>query len=373
MSKLSIEEISHTKKEVSKFIHFARKVYGKNHPYYVDPIYSEQIKFILKGPFNRIGEKILLMVYRDGSPVARASFHRSFAHNEHYNTNQGFWGWFEAFNDPEAVKLLFETGFQWLKEKGCQSSVGPMNFTIYDEIGMLIEGFDSIPAILCTYNPEYYPQLICDLGFQKEIDWYAYWRPADTPIPPLMDKLAKRLERNSHVRIREANMKNWNNEIKAVHSIFNHAWSENWGHVPLNDEQWDVIIHELKQIVRKDLALILEADGKTVGFCITIPDANAAVKKAKGSLWPFGVFKILWNLRKINTVRTIIMGIEEDYRRHGYDFALVHRTIKNGVAVGMTGSDCSLLAETNTRIIEGVTAMGAYKYKTYRIYKKEIE
>ncbi|MCS6985625.1 MAG: hypothetical protein NZM25_10935 [Leptospiraceae bacterium] len=369
--KLSVRELRQDREGVKTFVEFSRDIYRDN-PYYVHPIYAEQVRFILKGPFNRIGEKILLMAWRGERPVARASFHRSFAHNEYYKTNQGFFGWFEAYDDVEAVAALMDAGENWLKQRGCTSMIGPMNFTIYDEIGILMDAYDKIPAILCLYNPPYYPRLLEQVGFVKEIDWYAYWRDKDAGIPPLMEKVWQRFQRNEKVKIRPANMKKWNEEIRAVKNIFNEAWKENWGHVPFNDEQWENIVRELKRIVIPELALILEAEGKPVGFCITIPDANYAIKFAEGRLFPFGIFKILWHLRKVKTTRTIIMGLLPEYRRHGYDFALVYRTIVDGIRLGYTGSDCSLLAETNTRIIEGVKAMGAYHYKTYRLFRRDF-
>lgn len=371
MEPIRIQQIGNSAREVKKFVYFSKGIYEGN-PYYVHPIYSDQVRFICKGPFNRIGEKILLMAYRGDKPVARASFHRSFAHNEYYQTNQGFFGWFEAYEDEEAVRELMQAGEAWLKERGCTSMIGPMNFTIYDEIGILMDAYDKTPALLCLYNPPYYPKLLEKAGFVKEIDWYAYWRDKDAGIPPLMEKIWQRFEKNSRAKIRPANLKKWDEEIKAVKDIFNEAWKENWGHVPFNEEQWQNIVRELKRIVIPELALILEVDGKKAGFCITIPDANLAIKKAQGKLFPFGLFKILWNLPKVKTTRTIIMGLLPEYRRHGYDFALVYRTIVDGIKLGFTGSDCSLLVETNRRIIEGVEAMGAYRYKTYRLFRKNF-
>ncbi|RME89624.1 MAG: N-acetyltransferase [Candidatus Hydrogenedentota bacterium] len=368
---LEVKALENTKKNVKDFVYFAKEVY-RDYPLWVPPIYSEQIKFIHEGPFLEIGEVQLFMAYRDGKPVARVTAHRSFKHNEHYNVNQGFFGFFEAFNDKEAVQALFEEASKWLKERGCDSMMGPFNFAIYDEIGVLIDAFDKPPVILCIYNPPYYKDLLEEIGFEKEIDWFAFYRPDTVPMDPRMLKVRDRILRKPGVKIRTANMKKWKEETSLVRHIFEEAWAENWGNVPFTDEQWNTLVNELKLIVKPELALIVEVFNEPVGFIISIPDANQALKKANGKLLPFGWLKILLEMRKIKTVRTIIMGILKEHRGRGYDLALVAETIERGTAMGYTGSDCSLIVENNHRMIDALKIMGAHKYKTWRIFKKKI-
>jgi GNAT superfamily N-acetyltransferase len=373
MSNIEIRELPKTKKAIKEFVVFSKYVYT-DYPHWVAPIYSDQIKFISKGPFNEIGEFQLFMAYCDGKPVARISAHRSFAHNDHYKTNQGFWGFFEGYNDWEAVSTIFGAAAKWLKDKGCESMIGPLNFAIYDEIGILMDNYDVDPVIMCTYNPPYYPELLSKLGFVKEVDWYAYMKDGREPLTPIMVRLTERMKRQEGVVLREINIKKFYEEAAHVKHIFNKAWSENWGNVPFTEKQWQHIVSELKMIIKKELAFIVEVNGKPVGFSISIPDANQALKKAKGKLFPFGIFKILWGMRKgqITTLRTVILGVLDEYRRRGYDMAMIQKIIENGRALGYNDSDCSLIVETNARMMGGLEAIDAKRYKTYRIFKKEI-
>jgi GNAT superfamily N-acetyltransferase len=356
-------------KALKEFVLLPKAIYSGNKNF-VEPIYSEVARFIARGPFNKIGEKQLYLAYRDGRPVARLSVHRSHAHNDHYQVNQGFFGFFEAEDDSEAAAALFARGESWLRSRGCASVVGPMNFTIYDEIGLLINAFDRDPVVLCTYNPPYYAQLIETLGFNKEVDWYAYWK--DLTIPNIMRLITNRVTRQKNVVIRPVNLRKFAAEAASIRHIFDEAWSENWGNVPFTDDQWNLLLKELRMVIKPDYCFIAEVDGQPVAFSITILDINQAVKKAKGKLFPFGLIKLLWNLNKPAWGRTMVMGILKPYRNKGYDVAMIQRTIEAGIRNGKTGSDCSLIVETNTPMIAALDHIGAERYKTYRIYKKNL-
>jgi len=364
---IRIESLANTKKDVKRFVNFMKGVY-KPYPNFVPPIYSEVVKFILKGPFNKIGEKQLFLAWRDDRVVARLSVHRSFAHNDHYKTNQGFFGFFEAYDDQEAVNALFAAGEKWLKERGCDSALGPMNFSVYDEIGLLVDAFDLDPILMCTYNPPYYLKLLENAGYKKEVDWYAYWK--DEVIPNFMRLINQRVMKQKNVVIREVNRKKIEEEAAAVKHIFNEAWAENWGNVPFNDDQWNHLVKDLKMIINEKLAFITEVDGKPIAFSISLIDANQAVKKANGSLFPFGLIKLLLEMKKITKIRTTIMGVLKEYRNKGYEIAMVHKTIENGWAMGMKGADCSLIVETNTAMSTVLEKIGCIRYKTYRVLKK---
>lgn len=364
---LRIVPIGNTKKEVKAFANFMKDVY-KNYPNFVPPIYSEVVKFIMNGPFNKIGEKQLYLAYRGEKIVARLSVHRNFAHNDHYKENQGFFGFFEALDDQEAVNAIFAEGEKWLREKGCTSALGPMNFSVYDEMGLLVDAFDLDPILMCTYNPPYYVPLLENAGYKKEVDWYAFLK--DTTIPNFMRLIYNRVTKQKGVVIREVNKKNVDKEAEAVKHIFNQAWSENWGNVPFTDDQWHHLIKELKMILNEKIAFITEIDGVPIAFCISLLDANRAVKKANGSLFPFGIIKLLLEMRKIDRVRTTIMGVLKEHRNKGYEIAMIHKTIENGVAMGMKDADCSLIVETNTPMISVLEKIGCVRYKTYRVLKK---
>ncbi len=368
---LQVIPIDIKRSSVKKFVLFANQVY-KNYPKWVAPIFNDQIKFILKGPFHEIGEIQLFMAYRGSKPVARLSVHINKNHNEYYKVNQGFFGFFEAFEDQAAVDILFKEGTKWLKNKNCTSILGPESFAIYDEIGILIDAYDFSPILLCSYNPPYYPTLLEKSGFKKEIDWYAYYKSGYDPIPRSMRRAAERVKKRVGLTLRCVNLSDWDNEVMKVRTIFEDAWSENWGNLPFTNRQWEHLVKELKLIIKKELTYILELNGKAIAFSITAPNAFEALIKAKGRLFPFGVFKILRHLKRIQFTRTIVLGVLKEYRNRGYELALIEETIQQGLAIGFHASDCSLVVENNITLIEGLKAIGAKRYKTFRIYKKEI-
>ncbi|HRP68955.1 MAG TPA: hypothetical protein PLY93_05430 [Turneriella sp.] len=366
---LKIVALKNKKSDVKKFVNFMKRVY-KSYPHFVPPIYNDVVKFIMKGPFNKIGEKQLFLAYRGNKIVARLSVHRSFAHNDHYKVNQGFFGFFEAFDDQEAVNAIFEEGKKWLKERGCTSVMGPMNFAIYDEIGLLIDAFDSDPVLMCTYNPPYYLKLLENAGFTKEIDWYAFLK--DTTIPNFMRLINNRVVKQKGLVIREVNKKKIVEEAEAVKHIFNQAWAENWGNVPFTDDQWHHLVKDLKMIINEKLAFITELDGVPIAFSISLVDANQAVKKAKGRLFPLGIVKLLLEMKKIHRVRTTIMGVLKEHRNHGIEIAMIHKTMENGVPMGYSEADCSLIVETNTAMISVLEKIGCTRYKTFRLLKSAM-
>ena len=370
MKSITVNAIAaHDKREIKKFVELQREIYRGN-SHFVEPIYSEVVKFIHRGPFNEIGEKQLLMAYRGEKPVARLSVHRSFRYNEHYKVNQGFFGFFEAYDDQEAVDAIFAKGLEWLKAKGCETVIGPMNFAIYDEIGILLNAYDQDPVVLNVYNHEYYPRLLETAGFKKEVDWFAFKQ--GTTAPNFMRLVSQRVLKQKDVQIRDVKPANFVKEANAIRHIFDEAWSENWGNVPFTDKQWNFIISELRRVIWPRYSYICEVDGVPVGFSITIPDANQAVKKAKGRLFPFGWLKILWHLKKIKTGRTIIMGILKEHRNKGYDIAMSYRLVEAARETGKDWSELSLIVETNEPMLAVLGHVGAERYKTYRIYKKTV-
>lgn len=368
---IEVREVPNTRRGVFQFVTFARKV-NAGDPNWVAPIFSEQVKMIREGPFNEIGVKQLFMAFKDGVPVGRISAQINHAHNRHYASTQGFFGWFESIDDVEVARSLVDAARSWLAIRGCTDMIGPLNFSIYDEIGVLIDNFEDPPVVLCTYNPPYYDRLLKEAGLEREIDWYAYRKRKATGIPSVVRKVAARVEKQPNVVLRRMKKRHWEQESARVRRIFEIAWSENWFHVPFSDRQWHHVTSELKKVIREEFALVLEVDREPVGFIISVLDANVALKAARGSLYPFGVFKILWNLRKIKRPRTVIMGLLPEYRNRGYDMYMIYRTIVDGASLGYDNCDCSLIAESNLRMIRGLEAIGAERYKTYRLYRKRF-
>ena len=361
-------------RELKQFVRFPWQIY-KNDPHWVPPLIGDKIKFLdkKKGVFFEFGEAEYFLAYKDGQLVGRIDAHVDHQYEKYHDTDTGFFGFFECINDQEVANALFKAAETWLRKKGKSKMLGPESFTIYDETAMLYEGFDSCPVILLPYNPPYYNDLVTAYGFEKAIDWYAFMVSRDVQLRPVMYKVRDRVLNRHNITIKPLNMKEYNRHLDEVKVIFKDAWMGNWGHTPLTDKQYEHFVSELKLVIKPELTYFAEVDGKTVGFSLTVVDANPAIKRANGRLFPFGLIKILLGLKKIKRLRTLAMGVLPEYRHRGLDIAFYLETIDVGKRLGFEESECSVIVETNERMIRALEDLGAKKYKTYRIYEKSIQ
>jgi len=369
---LTIKRIE-DKKALKRFVKFPWTIY-KNDPYWVPPLISDEMKFLdkNKGVFFEFGEAEYFMAFDGDRPLGRISAHVDHEYEKYHDLDTGFFGFFECVNDQQVANALFDAAAEWLASKGKKRIRGPMSFTLYDISGMLYEGFDSSPVILLAYNPPYYNDLVVNAGFQKAIDWYAFMVRKDSPINPTLYKVRERVLRQKNLQIVPINMKDFEKHVREVGKIFREAWMQNWGHVPLTDGQLKHLAKELKLVVVPEVTYLAYLDGECIGFSLSIKDANPALKKANGRLFPFGLIKILLGMRKINRLRTIAMGVLDEYRHRGIDITFYLNTIEEGIKLGYVESECSIIVETNHRMIGALEDLNAERYKTYRFYEKEI-
>jgi len=369
---LNVKKVS-TGKELGQFVHFAKTIYNDD-PNWVPPIYSEQLKFLdkNKGVFFEIGEAEYFMAFDGDRPVGRISAHVNRQYEKYHDSETGFFGFFECIDDQNVANALFDHAAQWLKSKNKSKILGPMNFTIYDEAGMLCDGYDTMPVVMLTHNPPYYNDLVTAAGFKKAIDWYAFKVYSDVPIKSSYYKIRERILRQKGLEIVPLDMKKFDRAVTDVGVIFKDAWMENWGHVPLSDGQLKHLASELKNVVIPELTFLAYLDGKCIGFSMSLIDANPALKKANGKLFPLGLIKILRELKKTKRIRTMAMGVLKEYRHRGIDVVFYLNTVENGIKMGITEADCSIIVETNDRMIGALEDLHADRYKTFRFYEKEI-
>jgi len=227
-----------------------------------------------------------------------------------------------------------------------------------------------------TYNPKYYIDLIEHYGFEKAKDVYAYKTDKSiTDNKPVMDKL-KRIsdivQKKENIKIRKIDIEDFENELLRVKEIYNNAWIENWGFVPMTDEEFTHIAKIFKQIIDKDLVYFAEVNGKPVGFSLALPDWNIVFKKLNGRLFPFGIIKFLLYRRKIDRIRIITMGIMKEYHRKGIEAVFIKDTILIGIEKRYNKADISWILEDNIPMIQTAEKLDLIRYKTYRIYDKKV-
>jgi len=373
MSRIEIIPVE-TKKEKKQFILLPWKIY-KGDPNWVPPLIIDQKELFdpKKHPFYTHSEAQLFLAIENNEPVGRIVAIHYKNHNAYYKDKVGFFGFFECINSKEVSRALFQAAQDWLKEKGLEKMRGPANYTVNEEYGLLIDDFNLPPVVMMTYNPKYYIDLYEDFGLEKIKGLYAYWVDKDSVrITDKMKHALEKIKSNKEITYRNVNLKDFKNEIEKVKKVYNSAWAENWGAVPMTDEEIDYVGKKLKMIADPRLIYFAEVDGKPVGFSLAVPDINQALIKINGRLLPFGLFKLLWYKRKINAIRVIIMGVIKEYRHRGIDAYFYYETIRNGIALGYRGAETSWILEDNIPMNRILQSINAKIYKRYAIYEKDI-
>lgn len=361
-----------------KFIKFPWEIY-KGDDNWVPPIIFDVRKNLdqNKNPFYKHA-KIQLFLALDGKTiVGRIAAIINDNHNIKYKDKVGFFGYFECINSKEVSSMLFDTAGNWLKENGMDTMRGPINLSINDEVGLLVDGYDKSPVLLMMYNPSYYEKLIEDYGFAKAKDLYAYIFGEDQiKVNP---KSIQKLERVSdivvkrdNIKIRKIVLKDLENELMKVMKVYNSAWIDNWGSVQMTEEEFKFVAASLKPLVDADIVYFAEVNGEPVGFSLSMPDWNRIFKKLNGKLFPFGFLKVLTGRKKIDGIRVIIMGIIPEYQRKGIEAVFINNTIKIGNSKGYNFAEISWVLEDNVPMVQTAINLGAEKYKTYRVFDKQI-
>jgi GNAT superfamily N-acetyltransferase len=371
-----------TLEERKAFLRFPWKVY-KDDPYWVPPIFSERLHFTdpKKNPFFEHSEAQLYLAFRGEEIVGTIAAFTNGRHNEYQNENIGFFGFFEVLKDYEAAEALLKTAENWAREKGHTALRGPAQWNTNDECGLLVDGFEDSPRILMTYNPRYYVDFVEKAGFKYARDLWAYQlhvKDFKKIIGDRLENLTARILERKDITIRKLNMKVFDEEVAKVKLLYNEAWSQNWGFVPMTDAEFSQLADELHDVLDPDLVYVAEKDGKTVGFSITLPDLNEPLLKAypkpNTPEW-WTMLKLVWNwkvLKKVTWVRVLVLGVIPEYRKLGIDALFYHYSAQAAMKKGMKMGEMSWILDNNDKMNRPIIAMGGEVYKTYRFYEKAL-
>jgi len=347
---------------------------NKSTPNWVSPLRMERKKILdtKKNPFYQHAEIELFIAYKDGRPAGRIAAITNENHNIFHNDRAGFWGFFECVDDQETANALFDAAAGWLKAKDRDHMLGPMNPSTNDECGLLIDGFDTPPFIMMVHNPAYYARLVEGFGNSKAKDLYAWYSPTKDAVENISEKMrrvAGKILKKYNIEVRQINIKKLEDEIKLIKEVYNDAWSNNFAFVPFTDAEIDAVAADLKPLADENLIFIAEREGKPVAFSVTIPNVNEVLAKIpNGRLFPTGIFKLLTGLKKIKTVRVIILGVIKESQFSGLGSVFYIRTIENAYNLGYIGGEMSWILEDNHTMNRAIESFGSKKYKTYRIY-----
>ncbi|NOJ96978.1 N-acetyltransferase [Corallococcus sp. CA049B] len=359
------------------FIRLPYSLY-RDDPNWVPPLEMERRDFLdpKKNPFFDYAEVELFLARRGQDVVGRVAAIKNPRHMEFHGTKEGFFGLFECVNDAGVARGLLDAASAWLKARGIDTVLGPANFSSNQDWGLLVEGYESPPALMMPYNPAYYAGLLETCGFTKAKDLFAFELSSSTPPPEKVARIAEKIRQREGVTVRPVNLKDFPAEVARIKQIYNAAWEKNWGFIPFTDREFEHMAKEMKAIVRPELLLIAEVKGEPVAFSMTLPDANAAFKAANGRLTtfglPIGLVKLVLASRKLKRLRLLTLGIKEGYRRRGLDAILYLDTLRTAKELGYTGGEISWTLEDNHLVNRAIESMGGQRSKTYRVFQRPV-
>ena len=379
---MSVGQIEITKvvsgRDRDAFIKFPWKIYA-NDPAWVPPLLVERKQFVDRGkhPFFEHGRAEFFLARRAGEDVGRIMASDDPKYNALHGSNAGCFGMFESIDDQEVANALFEAAAAWLRGLGRDEVMGPIDYSTNYLCGLLVAGSQHPPTLLTSHNPSYYSGLVEAWGFAKVIDLFA-WRLADPATATnRLRRLANALKgKRREVTLRRGNLSDLAGDARRLREIYNQAWQDNWGFVPFTEREFDFMTRELRPLLMPDLVWLAEIDGEPVGFVLCLPDINVALKKIDGRLTtlglPVGLAKLLYHKSRLKTVRLVALGVVPKYRRHGIAEMLVLNVIEEAMVKRGFPGEASLILENNVMMNRFMEAIGADKYKTYRIYRRAL-
>ncbi len=364
--------------ESQRFLDVARRVF-RDDPSWVAPLDLDMKDRLdpKKNPFFEHADGAVFIAVRGGEDVGRCTAQIDREHLKRYDDATGFFGFLDTIDDPAVAKALLDAAAEWLRARGMKKMRGPMSLSINEEIGCLVEGFDTPPAILMPHSRAYQGGLIEAAGLVKEKDVFA-WRYEVGEPPTRARKAHADVTAMPEVRIRTLDPKRMESETRMVMRIFYEAWKDNWGFVPMTESELKKMAADLKLILVPDLALVAEVDGEPAAISIALPNLNEMIHDLDGKLFPLGLPKLLWRLKVKgpSSARLVLLGIEKKFRIQkkygGLSTALYVEMNDRGKRLGMKWGELSWTLEDNAPVNLGIKMMGGKVYKKYRVYQRPL-
>ena len=366
-----------SKRELKAFMRLPWRLY-RNEPQWVPPLLMELRKRLdrKRNPFFEHAEAEYFLAWRDGRPAGRitAQVDRNF--NEFQDNEWGMFGFFECEDDPEAAAALLDAAAGWLRQRGRDRMVGPMDFSTNDECGLLIEGHDRTPIILTPWQHPYYQGLLEGAGLTKAMDTFMWELYVDKRerVHPSIWEMAEKVKSEHGIIVRPMRKRDLEAEVGRFLEVYNAAWEKNWGFVPLTEEEVRHYAKDLKPVLDENWAMIAEArDGTVVGAALTLPDFNQVLAHLNGRLLPFGWAKFLLGRRKIDRLRVFALGVKHDYRHSGVAAGLYLEHIKMAAKPDkIHWGEMGWILETNKPMNRAMERMGGKVVKKYRLYERSL-
>ena len=375
---IELRELSSGKKVLRDFLDVVDHVYAGD-PHYVRPLDFDVSDRLdpKKNPFFEHAEGTGWVAYRGGKPVGRITAQVDREHLARHKDDAGFFGFLDTVDDPDLARQLLARAEAWAKERGMKRIRGPYCLNINEESGCLVEGFDSPPNALMTYHRPYQGGLIEKAGFQKVKDLYS-WGYEVGKVPVRAQRAHDEIAAMPEIKVRPVDKKNLQRDVEILMDVFNDAWSENWGFVPLTQNELKKMAEDFKLILVPELTKIVDIDGAPAAVALAVPNLNEAIGDLGGKLFPLGFARLLWRLkvRGVKSGRLIILGIRKKYRnvrRYGGLSAYLYVAMNHSAhLIGLERGELGWTLEDNAAINAGIRLMGGKVVKRYRIYERGL-
>ncbi|MCL2724993.1 MAG: hypothetical protein FWD69_11210 [Polyangiaceae bacterium] len=364
--------------ELRDFLNVVDLIY-KDDPRYIRPLDMDVGDRLnpKKNPFFEHGEGTIFTAHKDGRCVGRVTAQIDREHQDRYKDHAGFFGFFDTIDDEQVARELLEAAENWLRDRGRKRIRGPISLNINEELGCLVEGFESPPVLMNPHHRPYQGGLIEKAGYGKAKDFFG-WRYEIGEPNARVRKAMQEIEAMPEIVVRPFSKKTLAGDVKIALEVFNDAWNENWGFVPMTKKEADKMASDLKMFLVPEITKIVLIDGQPAAIAIALPNVNELIGDLGGKLFPFGIAKLLWRLKVegAKSGRLIILGIKKKFRTQrkyaGLSLYLYGAMNNGGKAVGMTWGELGWTLEDNAAVNTGIKMVGAKKYKTYRVYEKAL-
>ncbi len=367
------------RQDLDAFLQLPFRLY-RDDPNWVPPLHLERRDHLSpkNNPYYQHAEVQLFTAWREGQCVGRISAQICALHQEHHRDKCGQFGFIEAEDDPAIFSALFAAAEDWLRARGMEKISGPFNHSINEEVGLLVDGFDTPPQFLMGHGLPTYDKRITDAGYAKAKDLLAYIYDPRAEIPRAMATMVKKVARSGDMHVRKLSKKNLAQDLDIIIKIFNDAWSSNWNFVPMTEAEIKHLGQNLKLLVPEEYISIAYYQDKPAAMAVSLPNINEAIADLNGSIAPFGWAKLLWRLKVagVKSARMPLMGVAKEFQGSPVGAALgiaaIDAVRAHHAATGTQAAELSWILEDNMAIRGIIEGLNAKPYKRYRVYERTL-
>jgi GNAT superfamily N-acetyltransferase len=366
------------RRDLNRFVDLPYRIHARD-PLWVPPL-RRDVDLLLsrtKNPFFEHAEAEYFIAERGDAVVGRIAAISNRLHNETHDDRVGFFGFFECIDDQDVADALLAAAGEWCRVQGHDVLRGPASFSVNDECGLLVDGFDTPPTLMMPHNPRYYIRLLERAGLTKAKDLLVYQGGSEdhyVPVPERLTRATELIRQRQGIVIRPLNMKDFEGEVERIKELYNSAWEKNWGFVPMTEHEIDHLAEQFKPVVIPELVPMAEKDGKLIGFGIALPDLNVVFRKNRsGRLFPM-ILRLLWMLktRRIRRARILLLGVVPAFQGKGIDAVLYHWIWTRSGERKIYWGEAGWILEDNPAMNAGLEKMTFRVYKTYRLYDRPL-